>query len=62
MLQGYSGTVNFRRLGNLEVLLLAIQRTCIRPQTVETELALELENNYSKMHLEIDQIQKAPNC
>ena len=28
-----------------------------RPETVETELARELENQYSKMHLEIDQIQ-----
>ena len=28
-----------------------------RPETVETELARELENHYSKMHLEIDQIQ-----
>ena len=29
MLQGYKGTVNFRLLGNLEVLLLAVHRTCI---------------------------------
>ena len=28
-----------------------------RPETVETELARELENQYSKMHLAIDQIQ-----
>ena len=30
-----------------------------RPLTVETELALELENKYSKMYFEIDQIQNS---
>ena len=46
----------------------AILRSCFLqsrnlhcPQTVETELALKLGNEYTKMHLEIDQIQKSTN-
>ena len=56
MLQGYSSNVFFRWLGNLEVLLLAIHTACIVHKLMKTGLALELENNYSKMHLEIDLI------
>ena len=53
ILQEYNGTVIFCCLDNTEILFLSIYRAYWLPKP---ELALELDNKYSEMHLQTNQI------